>query len=112
MTKCPSQLVGAMTVNSEHNWGVARFGLFLPLRPLLIPLALVLVTAFGWSAEISPASSTKKGHVKAVEGRPAHFPHRIWAACDFEGQTPDYGWFGQAGTNDIPRYPGNERALS
>jgi hypothetical protein len=112
MTKCPSHLLGAMTVNPEHTSGVARFGLFLPLRMLLIPLALSVVAAFRWSAEIPPASSTKKGHVKAVEGRPAYFPHRIWAACDFEGQTPDYGWFGQTGTNDIPRYPGNEHALS
>jgi hypothetical protein len=43
--------------------------------------------------------------------RPATFPHRIWAACDFEGRTPDYGWFGPPETNNIPRYPGNRTAL-
>lgn len=43
--------------------------------------------------------------------RPEHFPHRIWAACDFEGRTPDYGWFGIAETKDIPAYPGNATAL-
>jgi len=50
--------------------------------------------------------------VTADSARPKHFPHRIWAACDFEGQTPDYGWFGRAETNDIPRYPGNATALA
>jgi parallel beta-helix repeat protein len=44
--------------------------------------------------------------------RPDRFPHRIWAACDFEGLTPDYGWFGRPETNDILRYPGNVTALS
>src|SRR4026208_2387873 len=44
--------------------------------------------------------------------RPEHFPHRIWAACDFEGQTPDFGWFGRAETNVIPKYPGNAPALA
>ena len=44
--------------------------------------------------------------------RPVSFPHRIWAACDFEGQTPDYGWFGRKETNQLPRYPGNRTALA
>jgi len=44
--------------------------------------------------------------------RPAHFPHRIWAACDFEGQTPDYGWVGPVEIKNIPQYPGNATALS
>jgi hypothetical protein len=43
--------------------------------------------------------------------RPATFPHRIWAACDFEGRTPDYAWFGAAESNNIPKYPGNKTAL-
>ena len=51
------------------------------------------------------------GRVTASPNRPAHFPHRIWAACDFEGRTPDYGWFGPADTNNIPNYPGNATAL-
>ncbi len=43
--------------------------------------------------------------------RPQHFPHRIWAACDFESRTPDYGWFGPVITNNIPQYAGNRTAL-
>ena len=46
-----------------------------------------------------------------LHGAPTDFPHRIWAACDFEGRTPDYAWFGPAETNNIPRYPGNRTAL-
>jgi hypothetical protein len=51
------------------------------------------------------------GQVSMPGVRPAAFPHRIWAACDFEGRTPDYGWFGPAETNNIPKYPGNTTAL-
>jgi hypothetical protein len=44
--------------------------------------------------------------------RPATFPHRIWAACDFEGNThSDYAWFGKPETNSVPNYPGNRTAL-
>ena len=43
--------------------------------------------------------------------RPRHFPHRIWAACDFEGRTSDYGWFGPTEKKRFPRYPGNATAL-
>ena len=42
---------------------------------------------------------------------PTNFPHRIWAACDFEGRTPVYAWFGPAETNNIANYPGNRTAL-
>jgi hypothetical protein len=52
-----------------------------------------------------------RGVAKVEETRPKHFPHRIWAACDFEGRTPDYAWFGPPETNNIPRYPGNSTAL-
>jgi hypothetical protein len=52
-----------------------------------------------------------RGFARAEVTRPAHFPHRIWAACDFEGRTPDYAWFGPAETRNIPRYPGNTTAL-
>lgn len=48
----------------------------------------------------------------ALHGAPPDtFPHRIWAACDFEGRTPDYAWFGPAETDNIPKYPGNRTAL-
>ena len=54
----------------------------------------------------------QRGTARANAQRPESFPHRIWAACDFEGQTPDYGWFGHIETNVIPKYPGNATALS
>jgi hypothetical protein len=53
----------------------------------------------------------QRGAARANHQRPAHFPHRIWAACDFEGQTPDYAWFGTAERENIPQYPGNTTAL-
>src|SRR5688572_3461965 len=46
-----------------------------------------------------------------LHAAPTNFPHRIWAACDFEERTPDYAWFGPAETNNIPKYPGNRTAL-
>ena len=55
--------------------------------------------------------SAARGHAQADNSRPSHFPHRIWAACDFEGRTPDYAWFGPAETNNVPRYSGNAAAL-
>jgi hypothetical protein len=54
----------------------------------------------------------QRGTARASALRPERFPHRIWAACDFEGQTPDYGWFGRVETNAIPKYPGNATALA
>ncbi len=65
------------------------------------------------AAEDEPAiEPTTRGRSAAIHGRPAHFPHRIWAACDFEGQTPDYGWFGTPQAKNIPTYPGNTTALA
>jgi hypothetical protein len=52
-----------------------------------------------------------RGTATAEETRPKRFPHRIWAACDFEAQTPDYAWFGPTETNNIPTYPGNVKSL-
>jgi hypothetical protein len=57
------------------------------------------------------SAAPRRGFAKAEVTRPAHFPHRIWAACDFEGRTPDYAWFGPTETRNIPRYPGNFTAL-
>jgi hypothetical protein len=61
----------------------------------------------------SPKSSDRspRGAARANHARPRHFPHRIWAACDFEGQTPDYAWFGPIERKNIPKYPGNTTAL-
>jgi hypothetical protein len=67
------------------------------------------VLAFGTPK--ATTAETPRGIARAEVKRPASFPHRIWAACDFEGQTPDYAWFGRAQTNNIPRYPGNRTAL-
>jgi hypothetical protein len=77
----------------------------------VLALRLLLpILAFPWNlpAAESPA---QRGQARAESRPPAHFPHRIWAACDFEGRTPDYGWFGPVETNHIPKYPGNATAL-
>src|SRR6185436_9861386 len=72
-------------------------------------LMLVLIVT---AETCASAESQVRGTAAATVKRPASFPHRIWAACDFEGQTPDYGWFGLAQTNQVPAYPGNRTALS
>jgi hypothetical protein len=43
----------------------------------------------------------QRGAAQVEVTRPKHFPHRVWAACDFEGRTPDYAWFGPPETNNI-----------
>lgn len=53
----------------------------------------------------------QRGQARVAETRPTSFPHRIWAACDFEGRTPDYAWFGLPETVNRARYPGNATAL-
>ena len=58
-----------------------------------------------------PEPPAKRGTAAATEARPDHFPHRIWAACDFEAATPDYAWFGPAESKNIPKYLGNATAL-
>jgi hypothetical protein len=63
------------------------------------------------SARSAQAARPPSGKVIVKEKRPTAFPHRIWAACDFEGRTPDYAWFGPPETRNIPRYPGNTTAL-
>jgi hypothetical protein len=73
-----------------------------------VVLALVLGAA---AQEKKPQPPRKRGTATAEVARPDHFPHRIWAACDFEGQTPDYAWFGPKETTNIPKYPGNATAL-
>jgi len=74
--------------------------------------ALACLLAIGSFAYSALGAEAARGTAQASTSKPERFPHRIWAACDFEGQTPDYGWFGQAVTNDIPRYPGNATALA
>src|SRR5688572_21019086 len=72
-------------------------------------VAMLLCQAGG--ANGAGAAAPGRGVVSAESAPPKSFPHRVWAACDFEGRTPDYGWFGPAETNNIPRYPGNRTAL-
>jgi hypothetical protein len=78
---------------------------FPSLASLLIGIGLIS------PAFAQPDAPKKRGAAVASETRPAHFPHRIWAACDFEAQTPDYAWFGPTETKNIPKYPGNVTAL-
>jgi len=59
----------------------------------------------------APAPARRRGQARVEELRPRRFPHRIWAACDFEARTPSYGWFGTPETHNIPRYSGNRTAL-
>jgi len=73
---------------------------------LLVSALVVLI------AVPAPLTSAQRGTSQANASRPETFPHRIWAACDFEGQTPDYGWFGRVETNMAPKYPGNTTALA
>lgn len=73
-------------------------------------VATMLATANS-AQEDKKTAPRKRGYAKVEETRPASFPHRIWAACDFEAKTPDYAWFGPPETMNIPRYPGNATAL-
>jgi hypothetical protein len=78
------------------------------------PIHLCSILAFpilAWIASAAEDKPEQRGVAKVEETRPKSFPHRIWAACDFEGQTPDYAWFGPAATKNIPTYPGNATAL-
>jgi hypothetical protein len=80
---------------------------------LLVALLSGVTLALTESArsEKKPDPARKRGFARVEETRPASFPHRIWAACDFEGQTPDYAWFGPPERKNIPQYPGNFTAL-
>src|SRR5262245_16984915 len=84
------------------------------MRQMLIPLSATLL-CFTLLRPAAPgqegATPARRGRALAEVTRPDRFPHRIWAACDFEGQTPDYAWFGPAETRNIPTYPGNATAL-
>jgi hypothetical protein len=53
-----------------------------------------------------------RGAAKAESARPERFPHRIWAAADFEAKPPGDAWFGPTDAKNIPSYPGNGAALA
>jgi hypothetical protein len=63
---------------------------------------------------ISPvdASPRNTGIAKVTVTRPKTFPHRVWAACDFERRLPDYAWFGPTEKKNLRKYPGNAAALT
>jgi hypothetical protein len=74
-------------------------------------VAFALLCLLAHADDKKSKETRKRGTATAEETRPDHFPHRIWAACDFEAQTPDYAWFGPKETKQIPKYPGNATAL-
>ena len=80
-------------------------------RSLFLPLGLLVVADVGL-AQAPDRVAGRRGEAVAEARRPERFPHRIWAACDFEGQTPDYAWFGTRDTKNIVDYPGNATALA
>ena len=73
---------------------------------------MMMIMAACWCDVTAAEAKTARGRASAESKRPAHFPHRIWAACDFEGRTPDYAWFGPAETNNIPKYTGTSTVTS
>ena len=79
---------------------------------LYLCLGLVLViSACGVSREEGSLNAESGMAVlQATPGRPSAFPHRIWAACDFELSRNDVMWLGAYETADIPSYPGNRTA--
>ncbi|MCH8045168.1 MAG: VCBS repeat-containing protein [Planctomycetes bacterium] len=74
----------------------------------LVVLAVCLTANLPFAAA---QPNRQRGSAEANVTRPKSFPHRIWAACDFEAQTPDYAWFGPAQTGDVPKYAANKTAL-
>ncbi len=89
------------------------------MPPRIVWLGGILAVAVWFSGLKAAQDDAKKaadpprtrGQAKVEEIRPAAFPQRIWAACDFEGQTPDYAWFGPPEKKNLPAYPGNMTAL-
>lgn len=86
------------------------------MRPIIHLAAAVFciasVAVILRSAEPRQANPMKNsGVARATATRPAAFPHRIWAACDFERRLPDYAWFGSPEKKEIPKYSGNTTAL-
>lgn len=78
------------------------------LRTAILAFLSLVVTVAG-AAAAQP--QRERGAAELQVARPKHFPHRIWAACDFEAQTPDFAWFGPTQEQDIAAYPGNQTAM-
>lgn len=80
------------------------------MKPYLFLISVLLFFA----AACSAPGGRKSGDdipSRAAAGRPAHFPQRIWGACDFELLRKDVVWIGHLETANIPAYPGNRVAL-
>jgi putative heme-binding domain-containing protein len=90
--------------------GSAQSGEAFADRDGLVTLEDVVV-AKGRSRVHLERTGGNSGTARALVARPRSFPHRIWAACDFEARLPDYAWFGPPVTTDIPAYPGNATVL-
>lgn len=71
----------------------------------------VAAVVFWLTALVAVAQQRNTGVAKLETTRPKTFPHRIWAACDFESATPDYAWFGPTELKDLPAYAGNKTAM-
>ena len=67
------------------------------------------LTIFAALASSSFAAERTRGQAVAEITKPKTFPHRVWAACDFEAK--QFAWFGPAARNDLPKYPGNTTAM-
>src|SRR5215203_128151 len=82
---------------------------------LLTRCAAALLTSALSASAAEPANAQgapgRRGFATATVARPDRFPHRIWAATDFESPLPDYAWFGKPQITDVPNYPGNVTAL-
>ena len=85
------------------------------LTPTQTPRTVTSAPAAGKSTAAAAPSATsaparRKGVAPLEMTRPATFPHRIWAACDFEAKLPDYGLFGSTESKNVAVYPGNTTA--
>lgn len=99
-------LAGGVTLEARRP---VQFEVFHPLTGVALS-NLTLNVAERFTLPQGPGAYILKGtflapshgaaQVEAIG--PLHVPHRIWAACDFEGRMPDYAWFGPPETNTIP----------
>lgn len=71
---------------------------------------VILGVAAGSPSAAQEGEERTRGRARAEVARPKRFPHRIWAACDFEARR--YAWFGPVEKRNIPAYPGNATVLS
>jgi len=72
--------------------------------------ALTAAVVMWLALECQAAAPHRRGFAAATEGRPARFPHRIWAFSGFEARPGNFGWFGDEEKKNIPKYPGNRTA--